>query len=210
MGGCKLGSGRQLGLTGELEPEPCCPQEGMGGCGNNSSFCQVLFIFQEIKQSFFLPVNFLNKDILKPWKTFLSYFNCVKTVCAGRERGRRGEREKKRGGVVRREGEEGVQGAGSREERGRRGRGGGGGKQREDVFQKLQSSSSLTGTLSPSLLLSRLLLLPHPWLCLQPHDSALQDCHSAGGLFDNRASSTGASEVGEQGKDRHRWAQRLD
>lgn len=87
MGGCTLGSGRQLGLTGEPEPGPCCPQEGTGGRGNNSSFCRALFIFQEIKQSFFLPVNFLNKDILKPWKTLLSYFNCVKTVCAGKERG---------------------------------------------------------------------------------------------------------------------------
>lgn len=57
----------------------------------------MLFIFQEIKQSFFFPVNFLNKDILKPWKTFLSYFNCIKTICAGRERWRR-ERERMRGG----------------------------------------------------------------------------------------------------------------
>ena len=54
--------------------------------GNNSSSHHMLCIFQEIKQSSFLPVNFLNGDILKPWKTFLSYFNHRKTVSAGRER----------------------------------------------------------------------------------------------------------------------------
>ena len=60
----------------------------------------MLCIFQEIKQSFFLPVNFLNKDILEPWKTFLPYFNCIKTVSTGRKRWKRENervREKERG-----------------------------------------------------------------------------------------------------------------
>ena len=58
----------------------------------------MLCIFQEIKQSFSLPVNFLNKDILKPWKTFLPYFNCIKTVSAGRERWKtENERARERG-----------------------------------------------------------------------------------------------------------------
>lgn len=95
------------------------------------AFHPVLFIFQEIKLRFFLPVNFLNKDILKSWKTCLSYFNCVKTGCAGRERGR-GERERreKRWGAGRKEGGEG-EGVG------------GGGEQRENGFKKLKSSSPL-------------------------------------------------------------------
>lgn len=43
-------------------------------------------------------MNFLNKDILKPWKTFLPYFNCIKTVSAGRERWKReNERVRERG-----------------------------------------------------------------------------------------------------------------
>lgn len=66
---------------------------GDAGTRRRRQFSPCASIFQEIKLNSFLPVNFLNEDILKSWETCLSYFNCVKTVCAGRERGR-GEREK--------------------------------------------------------------------------------------------------------------------
>lgn len=75
----------------------------------------MLCIFQEIKQSFFLPVNFLNKDILEPWKTFLPYFNCIKTVSTGRKRWKRENervREKERGREGAGEGWEGERGRG--------------------------------------------------------------------------------------------------
>lgn len=90
MGECEGGLGHQVRLTGEQSC--CCPRGGWEDA-DTVAFHRVLFIFQEIKLRFFLPVNFLNKDILKSWKTCLSYFNCVKTGCAGGERGR-GKRER--------------------------------------------------------------------------------------------------------------------
>lgn len=71
---------------------------------------------QQIKWSFSLSVNFLSKNILKSWKTFLPYFNCMKPVCA-RSKGRhggRGSQERER------RGETEVGGRGSGEKRGRR------------------------------------------------------------------------------------------